>query len=311
MAQHDMVIDNSTGLNVRLDINNALAALQSCSSGATAPTTNVVAGQLFYNTSTQTLSVRNAANSAWVDIATGVAAVYLALTGGILTGDLTISKTSPGLLLNKPAAGTPAYMKGMTNNVDRWSMRLGNDTAEGGANTGSDFELRRFNDGGTYQDSPIQVNRATGAVTGNFVMPAAWAHRSGAGNNALGTNVFTKVNLGTLGSAVGGFTLSGNSLVVPRAGLYSVNVSCSIQLPASICVAQVGFDVDGNLVPAAQTRIQNSVANNYLWVLNVSRVIDLNAGDTLAPIALCSVAGAVVTDTPSGTFLSAHMVAAQ
>ena len=46
MAQHDYVIDNSTGANVRADINNALLAISSNNSGSSAPSTNY-ASQFF------------------------------------------------------------------------------------------------------------------------------------------------------------------------------------------------------------------------------------------------------------------------
>ena len=39
MSQHDMIIDNSTGANVRADINNALGAIATNNSGSSAPST--------------------------------------------------------------------------------------------------------------------------------------------------------------------------------------------------------------------------------------------------------------------------------
>lgn len=64
MAQHDQVIDNGPGLAVRTDINAAFAAIFSSSSGTVEPTKKV-AGQLWFNSSTGRLQVRNAANTAW------------------------------------------------------------------------------------------------------------------------------------------------------------------------------------------------------------------------------------------------------
>jgi len=65
MAQHDYVIDNGPGLTVRTDINAAFAAIRSSNSGAVAPA-SVVAGQLWFNTTTGQLQMRNAGNTAWV-----------------------------------------------------------------------------------------------------------------------------------------------------------------------------------------------------------------------------------------------------
>jgi hypothetical protein len=65
MAQHDQAIANADGATVRADINNALVALFSNSSGATEPSTRV-AYQLWADTTSGLLKQRNAANSAWI-----------------------------------------------------------------------------------------------------------------------------------------------------------------------------------------------------------------------------------------------------
>ena len=74
MAQHDYVIDNSTGANVRADINNALAAIVSNNSGSSEPATKY-AYQWWADTSAGTLKIRNSANNAWISLFT--------LAGGI------------------------------------------------------------------------------------------------------------------------------------------------------------------------------------------------------------------------------------
>lgn len=67
MAQHDYVIDNGTGAAVRSDLNNALSAIVTHNSGATAPSPTY-AFQLWADTTTNTLKLRNAANSAWIEL---------------------------------------------------------------------------------------------------------------------------------------------------------------------------------------------------------------------------------------------------
>jgi hypothetical protein len=67
MSQHDMVIDNQGFAATRADINNALGALISNSSGATAPATTY-AYQWWADTTTGILKQRNSANSGWIDI---------------------------------------------------------------------------------------------------------------------------------------------------------------------------------------------------------------------------------------------------
>ena len=67
MSQHDMNIANQGFPAFRSDLNDALAALVSTSSGATAPTTTF-ANQLWYDTANDKLKIRNEANSGWIEI---------------------------------------------------------------------------------------------------------------------------------------------------------------------------------------------------------------------------------------------------
>jgi len=63
MSQHDMDIANQAAADLRADLNNALQALASTSSGTSAPTTPY-ANQFWYETDTGYLYFRNEANSA-------------------------------------------------------------------------------------------------------------------------------------------------------------------------------------------------------------------------------------------------------
>lgn len=79
MSQHDIDLANAAGAAFRADLNNALAALVSNSSGATAPSTTF-AYQWWADTTTGILKIRNAANSAWISvltIATGTPAGHI------------------------------------------------------------------------------------------------------------------------------------------------------------------------------------------------------------------------------------------
>jgi hypothetical protein len=67
MAQHDYVIANGTGAAVRSDLNNALAAIVSNNSGATAPSTTY-AYQWWADTTTNLLKLRNSTNNGWVTL---------------------------------------------------------------------------------------------------------------------------------------------------------------------------------------------------------------------------------------------------
>lgn len=69
MSQHDMNIANQGFPAFRTDLNNALAALASTSSGSTAPSTTF-AHQLWVDTAANpsVLKIRNADNDAWISV---------------------------------------------------------------------------------------------------------------------------------------------------------------------------------------------------------------------------------------------------
>ena len=67
MSQHDFNIANQTAAPARADINSALTALASLSSGPTAPSTTF-ANMLWYDTANDTLKLRNEADSGWISI---------------------------------------------------------------------------------------------------------------------------------------------------------------------------------------------------------------------------------------------------
>jgi len=68
MSQHDLNIANQGFPATRADLNNALAALASNSSGTSEPSTTY-ANQLWYDTANDLLKFRNEADSAWITLA--------------------------------------------------------------------------------------------------------------------------------------------------------------------------------------------------------------------------------------------------
>jgi len=89
MSQHDMTVDNGAGLAVRADINLALKALASLSSGASAPSPSFPC-QLWADTGTGRLRQRDSANTLWIDL-----------------GPLDSARPAPGSLLNVRVFSTP------------------------------------------------------------------------------------------------------------------------------------------------------------------------------------------------------------
>jgi len=99
MAQHDYVIANQSGAAFRSDLNSALSAIVSQNSGSAAPSTTF-AYQLWADTTTGLLKIRNAANSAWVtvgDLATvnlGLASLASPTFTGTVTAPFFVASTA-------------------------------------------------------------------------------------------------------------------------------------------------------------------------------------------------------------------------
>jgi len=101
MAQHDYVIDNSTGANVRADINNVLQAIATNNSGSSDPSTTV-ASQFFADTNAGIMKLRNTSNNGYVNLFT--------LAGGIdvdaastFSEDVTFEGASANIFFDKSA----------------------------------------------------------------------------------------------------------------------------------------------------------------------------------------------------------------
>ena len=62
------------------------------------------------------------------------------------------------------SAGSNRYFNAYTDELLRWSFGA-DDGAESGSDAGSDFEVVRYDDAGAEVDSPLTINRATGAAT--------------------------------------------------------------------------------------------------------------------------------------------------
>lgn len=77
---------------------------------------------------------------------------------------ITLSNAAPELRINKAASGADNILTGQTNGANRWVWDLGNNTSESGANAGSNADLNRYNDAGTFQATSLRVIRSSGAI---------------------------------------------------------------------------------------------------------------------------------------------------
>jgi hypothetical protein len=113
MSQNDFNIANQGFPSFRSDLNSALQALASLSSADTAPTTTY-ANQLWYETDTNILHIRNEANSAWLDLM-----VIDQTTGSpsFTAGNVGIGTSSPGAMLDLTSGNAGLGILAATNRL--------------------------------------------------------------------------------------------------------------------------------------------------------------------------------------------------
>jgi len=150
MSQNDMTISNQGFPATRADINSALQALASTSSGATEPST-MFANQLWFDTAANKLKIRNEANSAWYDIveineSTGALTINSATIGGTTAAAGTFTTVTSATVTGGTAVGSSLTLKSTSGvgTSDSIALKVGNNGATTAmtANTSGNIEFR-------------------------------------------------------------------------------------------------------------------------------------------------------------------------
>ena len=174
---------------------------------------------------------------------------------------LSGNNSAPQLALNTVQAGLNRYIAGRTNDLNRWSIQLGDNVAESGGNAGSNFSITRYSDAGAAIDSAMVINRSNGAVT--FSQPVTTGAYFVANQNFVSsTNAvsLTTTGAGTiylrpngLGSSVGQVTVSSNgALAISTSGITN---SLGVTDPSG---PHVSWSGGGGSYPSKWIRLNNS-----------------------------------------------------
>lgn len=132
------------------------------------------------------VSALTSVNSAAITSING--AVPRLAASNLFTANQQISKANPSLDLIKSTSGQSSLVFGYTSTVARWSIALGDAAAESGGNAGSNFSIFRYNDAGTFVDTPFAIVRSTGRVQlGQDGVDSNDAVRKGQLDEALGS----------------------------------------------------------------------------------------------------------------------------
>ncbi|MFJ4473216.1 hypothetical protein ACIP2X_37780 [Streptomyces sp. NPDC089424] len=95
-------------------------------------------------------------------------------TAGPYTGQNTCFRVGGNNTVNKDIALSISSDMGTVGR--RWILRA-NTTTEAGSNTGTDFQIRRYDDNGDFLDAPLHIDRATGRIgVGGATSPTAQLH---------------------------------------------------------------------------------------------------------------------------------------
>jgi hypothetical protein len=153
---------------------------------------------------------------------------FAKLSGATFTGQLGIDLRTAGTaasLFLQGNAGTFRQIPIYTGSTLRWNFALGNSTAEGGSNAGTDFHITRYDDAGASLGNALTVTRSTGifAFTASPTAPTPTAGDSTTkvATTAFVDTSFAKLSGGTFTGAVvvtNNFTVSDGFIHINRAG---------------------------------------------------------------------------------------------
>jgi hypothetical protein len=125
----------------------------------------------------------------------------VAKAGDTMSGNLAISPASSNaqLTLIKPASGNLSAIAGYTGAAPRWFLEMASADAETGSNNGSNFQVDRYSDGGSYLDTPFWIIRANGSVNvqnnfnvnGNITAAIYYSGTANFQSNTTNTTLYT------------------------------------------------------------------------------------------------------------------------
>lgn len=183
-------------------------------------------------------------------------------------GALNTQLTANALTLNKPNVAASSVVVGASLGLDRWAVYLGDGTAESGSNSGSNFSVARFTDGGTYIDAPFSIIRQTGNATFtqnvyvNGTVQAAAVVSTGdvdaSGNVNASGGVFATGNIITTANTVqGAYVHSTGNLQVDGNANVTGNINTTNTVNAAALNTTGVLTVGGNIIVAQSTSGNN------------------------------------------------------
>jgi len=280
MATHDYVIDNSTGANVRSDLNSVLQAILSNNSSSSAPSTTA-AYMWWADTNTGILKIRNSANNAWVEL--------LQLDGTLTLEDGSAS--TPGLAF-RDDLNTGIF----SSDADHFNIATGGTERVKFGTTGV-----AFNDGGADYDFRIESDTNVNCFTLDAGKSSIGINKdptTGYGLDilgvsgyedifritAVGTNIGPRINLTPTGTGINRINATANNLQLQQGGnaALTINTSQNVGIGVTSPAAKVhivGSELrhENSSIPFIRLKSTNAPGSNNF---DIGRILFDSAGVT-------------------------------
>ncbi|AOM75991.1 tail fiber domain-containing protein [Pedobacter steynii] len=197
-------------------------------------------------------------NAVFVERQTGNTTFSGAITGGASASFASSVNATQNMTVTGAAATTRSFGL-LTAGVLRWLM-YGDSGAESGANAGTNFNIARYSDGGSFLGNALIINRSTGnaqfggalnALQGSFVAGGATLKlqsSTGTGN----TYIEFLNNTGTRLSFIGHGTASNNSLSINNSGAPILYVGTSHSFDSTVSAPTFAGALSGNASSASK-----------------------------------------------------------
>ena len=179
-------------------------------------------------------------------------------SGDSMNGTLTQNRFGENaqLVLNTNS-GFGCDVAGQKSGNSRWFLRLGNEEVESGSNTGSNFQIVRFNDNGSIASSPFSINRANSAT---YISNGADAGISLVVGGAVGV---PRIQLtGDAGAGLGGviYFNTGNGGSINSLGTVRINGVAQMFAEGGMTVGEPAGEDKGAGTINAQAVYDDSIA---------------------------------------------------
>lgn len=155
-----------------------------------------------------------------------------------IVGNILITKANPSFTINASAAAQTGSVVFRTNASDRWKISKDN-TAEGGADAGSDFVVNRYSDAGALLGAAVTITRSTGLTTLSSLSVSGTMTGDLTGNSSTATALQTARTINGVS-----FDGTGNVVVPAAAGtLTGTTLNATVVSSSLTSVGTIGTGV--------------------------------------------------------------------